>query len=103
MGEEQNVRKGTDEIQELTSHNDSPIIKLRGTLPYLNNQVLSGMHLKNWFTSCSPTTECGTWLMNWRLGWTAHADAMDGGEPVDHKTMCCSRTSIVPRQPWDIV
>lgn len=28
------------------------------------------MHLRNWFTSCSPVVESGMWLMNWRLGWT---------------------------------
>ena len=59
------------DVKWLTCQTHSPIIKLSGTLPYLNSQVLSGMHLKNWFTSCSPVIERGMWLMNCRLGWTA--------------------------------
>ena len=68
---ERDVR-GDGGQEELTCQSHSPMIKLSGTLPYLNSHVLSGIHLKNWFMSCSPVIECGMWLMNCRLGWTVY-------------------------------
>jgi hypothetical protein len=52
--------------------------------------------------SCSPKTESGTWLIKWRLGWTAHRRRKISTTCAINRGVVI-RTSIAPWDFWDIV